>query len=91
MGGAVHKRRQRISKNWKDSVWRNGLRSLPMCLEKGSVTLSSQGEVLKSIENKGANHFNPYRFAGKNILLVKLNLSLSNWISINIFKLEHTI
>ncbi|KAK6294631.1 hypothetical protein J4Q44_G00354610 [Coregonus suidteri] len=28
---AVHKNRQRISKIWKDSVWRNGLRSLPVC------------------------------------------------------------
>ena len=45
---AVHKRRQRISRFWKDYVWRNGLRPLPMCslisyifLEKGSVLLAS--------------------------------------------------
>jgi hypothetical protein len=50
------------------------LRSLPMCspisdhiLEKGSATLSLQGNVLKVIENRGANHFNPYLFDKKHL------------------------
>lgn len=28
---AVHKSKRRISRIWKDSAWRNGLTSLPMC------------------------------------------------------------
>jgi hypothetical protein len=56
---AFHKHRLRISRIWKDSVWRNGSELLPICcpahkniLEKVSVLLSSKG-----IKNRGVNHF----------------------------------
>uniref|UniRef100_A0A674CBQ4 Abhydrolase domain containing 14A n=1 Tax=Salmo trutta TaxID=8032 RepID=A0A674CBQ4_SALTR len=80
---AVHKRRRRISRIWKDYVWKNGLRSLPMCSHKiikhfrkrlSVVILARKGAgVFKTGEQKSLT---PIFLKMYFVLLVKQNLYL---------------